>query len=331
MATIRDVAKLSGVSVATISRVLNKNGYVTPETEIKVTNAIKELNYTPNAVARGLASKRTNTIALVVPDITNPFFSELARAVEDAAKHYGYTLNLCNSDNEESKEKSYFDILKDRYIDGIIIASDTSVYQRHYLKNSKIHLVTIDQTPSNDSSVVVTSKNVQGAELAVKHLLEIGCKKIAHICGPKEFQPSKDRLRGYEQVAKLQEWYSPSLIVQGNFKIESGIKAVKTLFEQHPDIDGIFAGNDLMAIGAVKGLLQIGKKIPEDVAICGFDNINLTEIMEPEITTVAQSIYEMGTLAVELLMNKISESTADDDIHTHELDVALIKRRSTKK
>ncbi|AHV97653.1 LacI family DNA-binding transcriptional regulator [Paenibacillus sabinae] len=333
MATIRDVAKLSGVSVATISRVINKNGYVTPETEIKVINAINQLNYSPNAVARGLARKKTNTIALVLPDITNPFFSELARAVEDAAKHYGYTLNLCNSDNEESKEKAYFDILKDRYVDGIIIASDTSAYRRHYLKNSKIPLVTIDQTPRNESSVIVTSKNIKGAKLAVRHLFEIGCKKIAHIYGPLEYKPSLDRLRGYEQAVKSQEWYSSSLTVQGNFKIESGIEAVKTLLERHPDIDGIFAGNDLMAIGALKGLLKMGKKVPEDVAICGFDNINLTEIMEPEITTVAQSIYGMGTLAVELLMKKIGESPveADDNIHLHELDVTLIQRGSTQR
>lgn len=331
MATIRDVAELSGVSVATISRVINKTEYVTPETEIKVRNAIKQLNYTPNVVARGLSNKKTNTIALVLPDITNPFFSELARAVEDAAKHYGYTLNLCNSDNDESKEKSYFRTLKDRYVSGLIIASDTSAYNRHYLKNSEIPLVTIDQTPTNETSAVVTSKNVEGAELAVRHLLEIGCKKIAHIYGPQEYKPSQDRLQGYKQVAKLQDWFSPSLMVPGNFQIDSGIKAVKTLLESHPDIDGIFAGNDLMAIGALKGLLQMGKKVPEDVAICGFDNINLTEIMEPGITTVAQSIYRMGTLAVELLMHKMDDLQVGDVIKTHELDVTLIQRESTQR
>lgn len=329
MATIRDVAKISGVSVATISRVINKNGYVTPETERKVNQAIELLNYKPNEVARGLASKKTSTIALVVPDINNPFFSEMARAVEDTARLHGYTVNLCNSDYEETKESAYFDILKQRYVDGIIIASNTLVYNQHLLKNTGIPLVTIDQIPSKDVDVVVTSKNMEGAELAVKHLLEIGCKKIGFIYGPMEYKPSQDRMQGFQQVVTSLPWYSPSLMIPGNYEVDGGMKAVKTLLERHPDIDGIFAGNDLMAIGAMKGLLQMGKKVPDDVAICGFDGIISTKFTEPEITTVAQSIYGMGTMAAELLMKKISGSLEGNLVH--ELDVTLIQRGSTKR
>ncbi|MCK9909506.1 substrate-binding domain-containing protein, partial [Microbacteriaceae bacterium K1510] len=141
--------------------------------------------------------------------------------------------------------------------------------------------------------------------LAVTHLLQAGCKKIAHIYGPQEYNTAKERLAGYEEVVQQHAWYTPSLLVPGDFRIDSGLRAVQELLAKHPDIDGIFAGNDLMAIGAIKGLHRMGIKVPEDVAVCGFDGIALTEITEPELTTIAQPIYEMGALAARVLIQKI--------------------------
>lgn len=330
MATIRDVAKLAGVSVATISRVMNKKGYVNKETEQKVLRVIEQLQYEPNAVARGLAGKSTGTIALILPDIANPFFPEIARGVEDFAHAHGFAVILCNSDDQGQKEKSYIEVLKKKYIDGIIFASNTLGQEDvEQMQRNNIPLVVLDRAPSSQVCSVIRSKNYDGAKLAVQHLLDVGCKKIAHIYGPQEFVTAKKRLVGYEDAVMHFPWYSPSMMVPGYFRVEGGLQAVKELLVKHPDIDGIFTGNDLMAIGALKGLHQLGINVPHDVAICGFDGIALTEITEPELTTVAQPIYEMGSLAAKVLLGKIEKGL--DDANLIELDVTLIARDSTRK
>ncbi|MFY0545852.1 LacI family DNA-binding transcriptional regulator [Brevibacillus sp. H7] len=330
MSTIRDVAKLAGVSVATVSRVLNKNGYVNKETEQKVTRAIEQLGYQPNAVARGLAGKRTGTIALILPDIANPFFPEIARAVEDVAHRHGYTVILCNSDDQGHKEQSYIEVLKKKYIDGIIFASNTLGEEDvQKMQRNKIPLVVIDRAPNRQLCSVIRSRNYEGAKLAVQHLLDAGCKKIAHIYGPQEFVTAKERLAGYEESVMHFPWFSPSLMVPGYFRVDGGLNAVKELLAKHPDVDGIFAGNDLMAIGALKGLHQLGVRVPHDVALIGFDGISLTEITEPELSTVAQPIYEMGSLAAKVLIEKIE--TGLEEIQLHELDVTIVERESTRR
>jgi LacI family transcriptional regulator len=330
LATIRDVARLAGVSVATVSRVLNKNGYVNKETEQKVAKAIEQLSYEPNAVARGLAGKRTGTIALILPDISNPFFPEIARGVEDAAQAHGFTVILCNSDDLGQKEKSYIEVLKKRYIDGIIFASNTlGPDDAEQMNRNKIPMVVLDRAPSSQVCSVVRSKNCEGAKLAVNHLLDAGCKKIAHIYGPQEYITAKERLDGYEAAVRRFPWFSPSLMVPGYFRIDGGVQAVEELLAKHPDVDGIFAGNDLMAIGALKGLHRMGISVPDDVAICGFDGVGLTEITEPELTTVAQPIYEMGALAARVLIETIEKGLKDARVY--ELDVKLVQRNSTRR
>ncbi|GAX90744.1 LacI family DNA-binding transcriptional regulator [Effusibacillus lacus] len=330
MATIRDVAKLAGVSVATVSRVINKNGYVNQGTEQKVRKAIQQLHFEPNAVARGLASKRTGTIAVILPDITNPFFAEMARAVEDEARKHGFTVILCNSDDQGAKEKTYIEVLKKKYIDGIIFASQTlgkeDVAQ---MKKHNIPLVVLDRAPSEEDCSIVRSQNSMGAQVAVRHLLETGCRKIAHIYGPQEITTAKERLLGYEHAVKGFDWFTPTLMVPGNFRLDGGMKAVELLLEQHPDVDGIFAGNDLMAVGALKALHRLGIRVPDQIAVCGFDGIYLTEIMEPELTTVAQPIYEMGSLAAEILIQKINGTLQENQVC--ELEVSLIARNSTRR
>lgn len=330
MATIRDVAKLAGVSVATVSRVINKNGYVNQETEQKVRKAIQELQFEPNAVARGLANKRTGTIAFILPDITNPFFAEMARAVEDAAQKHGFTVILCNSDDKGAKEKSYIEVLKKKYVDGIIFASQTlgkeDVAQ---MKKNSIPLVVLDRAPSEEACSIIRSQNFKGAQMAVQHLIEAGCHKIAHIYGPQEIVTAKERLQGYEEAVKGFAWFSPTLMVPGNFRIDGGMKAVELLLEKHPDVDGIFAGNDLMAVGALKALHRLGIRVPDQMVVCGFDGIGLTEVMEPELTTVAQPIYEMGSLAAEILIKKITGTLQENQVY--ELEVSLIARNSTRR
>ncbi len=328
IATIRDVAKLAGVSVSTVSRYLNKSGYVNAETQRSIKAAIEKLDYAPNQVARGLAGKKTKTIALILPDISNLFFSDLARAVEDVAATYGYTVILGNSDDQGDKERRYIETLKKKYIDGFIFASQTfGPGDAEMLTKLGIPYVCLDRGPSEQSSSVVRSKNKEGAEMAVRHLLEIGCRKIAHIYGPQHLITGKERLIGFEEEVQRFNWYTPTLLEEGDFRIRGGMNATERLMRRHPDIDGIFAGNDLMAIGALKALNRMGIKVGKQVALCGFDGIQTTEITVPELTTIAQPIYEMGALISRLLIKKI-EGTLEED-RLYELDVKLIARDST--
>ncbi|GAB6152788.1 ribose operon transcriptional repressor RbsR [Desulfosporosinus burensis] len=329
MATIRDVARLAGLSVATVSRVINKTDSVNPETAGQVLKAIEQLQYEPNAVARGLAGKKMGIIALILPDILNPFFPALARGVEDVAHKKGLTVILGNSDDLGLKESSYIKVLKKKYVDGFIFASNTIREEDvEALRNERIPIVLLDRGLNTASCAVIRSNNRQGAKIAVQHLIEQGCQRIAHIYGPQEFITARERMLGYEEVAGRLNGYSPSLMVSGNFDIDSGRKAVEQLLARHPDLDGIFAGNDLMAVGALKALHERGIQVPEQVKVCGFDGIGLTEITEPELTTVAQPVYEMGRLAARILLDEIESGVRKNKLI--ELDVTLIPRKSTQ-
>lgn len=328
MATIRDVAKLAGVSVATVSRVLNKNSYVNKDTEQKVVKAIGQLQYEPNTVARGLAGKETGTIALILPDISNPFFPVIARGVEDVAQRHGYTVILCNSDDQGQKEKGYIEMLRKKFVDGMIFASSTlSEEDVEQMRKNKIPLVVLDRAMTSQSYSVIRARNYEGAKLAVRHLLEIGCKKIAHLSGPQEMITAKERLQGYVDSVEHAPWYTPSLMLPGHFRLDGGLRAVKELMEKHPDTDGIFCGNDLMAVGALKGLHQLGIRVPEDVAMIGFDGISLTEITQPELSTIAQPNYDMGKQAAEVLFEAIQSGVVQPKLY--ELEVSLVVRDST--
>lgn len=330
MATIRDVARLAGVSVATVSRVINKTDSVNPETARQVLKAIEQLQYEPNAVARGLAGKKMGIIALILPDILNPFFPALARGVEDVAHKKGLTVILGNSDDLGLKESTYIRALKKKYVDGFIFASNTIREEDvEALRKEGIPIVLLDRGLNTASCAVIRSNNREGAKLAVQHLIGQGCQKIAHIYGPQEFITARERMLGYEEVAGGLSEYSPSLMVQGNFDMESGRKAVEQLLARHPDLDGIFAGNDLMAVGALKALHERGIRVPEQVKVCGFDGISLTEITEPELTTVAQPVYEMGGLAARILLDEIENGIRENKLI--ELEAILIPRKSTYK
>lgn len=233
------------------------------------------------------------------------------------------------SDNESNKEEAYINVLKNRYVDGILFATSTiQASDVDTINAANIPLVVLDRAPREGSCYVVRAKNYEGAQMAVNHLLDNGCKKIAHIYGPQETATVKERLQGYEDTARKFDWYTPSLIVPGHFTIDGGMKGVQQLLERHPDLDGIFAGNDLIAVGALKQLRRMGIAVPGQIQICGFDGIDLTIITEPEITTIAQPIYDIGALATRLLIKKIEGNQVEDQIH--EFGVELIKRGSTQ-
>ncbi|WNS73671.1 LacI family DNA-binding transcriptional regulator [Bacillus sp. DTU_2020_1000418_1_SI_GHA_SEK_038] len=329
-ATIKDVAKLAGVSTASVSRVINSKGYVSTETRKKIEEAIKLLNFEPNEVARSLTVKKSKTIALFIPDITNPFFATLAKGVEDYVNFRGFTLILCNYEQTGKNKKVYVDLLKQKYVDGIIFAAGVlNPEDAIKIRNSKIPLVVLDRVPDMDIECEILVDNYKGAKQAVEHLLKMGCKKIAHIYGPLEISTARERLKGYEDVVQHYSWFTPSLLAQGHFSIEGGIEATRKILDKHPDVDGIFAGNDMNAIGALKLLYQKGIKVPEELAICGYDGISLTEITTPEITTVVQPTYKIGNLAAEHLIHYIEHSYFREKVI--KLDTKLVVRESTLK
>lgn len=325
MSTMKEVAAAANVSVATVSRVLNNNGYVNEETRKKVLLAISNLDYVPNEVARSLFKKQSKTIALIVPDIKNPFFPEIARAIEDVMSSQEYTLILCNSDEKVEKEIMYLDVMKQKYVDGIIIV--TSTLTPKHIEKRDIPIVALDRPISVDIPSV-TVNNFEGAIQAVQHLKKIGCKKIAHIRGPRAVSNADERYEGYIEQVEDEPWFCPDLVVNGNYNVLETTEATKELLTKFPDIDGIFAGNDYMAVGVLKAAEQLGIQIPEDLSLIGFDGIQLGQLTSPEITTMAQPIYELGATAAELLLEMI-EGKPIPKLH-QQFQVTLMNGQSTK-
>lgn len=325
MSTMKEVAAAARVSVATVSRVLNNNGYVNEDTRKRVLTAISDLNYIPNEVARSLYKKQSKTIALIVPDIKNPFFPEVTRAVEDLMSSHEYTLILCNSDEQVEKEIMYLDVMKQKYVDGIIIV--TSTLTPMHIEKRDIPIVALDRPISSDIPSV-TVNNFEGAKQAVNYLKSIGCKKIAHIRGPHTIVNADQRYRGYIEEVGDEPWFCDDLVVDGDYQVLKTTETVRELLISNPDIDGIFAGNDYMAIGVLKAAEQLGIRIPGDLALIGFDGIQLCQLTSPEITTMAQPIYELGYTAAELLLEMI-EGKPLSKLH-YQFPVTLMIGQSTK-
>nr|WP_315362759.1 LacI family DNA-binding transcriptional regulator [Cytobacillus firmus] len=336
--TIRDVAREAGVSVATVSRYLNNNGYISQKAEMKIREVMERLNYHPNEIARGLAKKKTRTIALIIPDITNPFFPELVVAIEEVAKSKGYSIILVNTQAGDMDDNHFWKQLQNRYVDGFILASfEMSEKVVKAIEKLKIPFVRIDRAAENNTFDSIGLDNYKGAKLAVDHLIEVGCKKIAHISGPGSFPPSSERKRGYVETvmdrAMRNGIASPEdsvIVYEGDFTLESGKLLTQILMNEHKDVDGIFLGNDLMAIGCLKALKLMGYQVPKEVAIIGFDGIKLTEMVEPEISTIEQPIYDIGVVSTNKLIRKI-EGLEDDKSSSDEpsLDIRLVTRPST--
>ncbi|WP_409273203.1 LacI family DNA-binding transcriptional regulator [Neobacillus sp. SCS-31] len=324
MASIKEVAKHAGVSVATVSRVLNDKGYVSEDARKRVQKAIDDLDYRPNAVARSLFKKTSKTIGLLVPDIVNPFFPELARAVEDTLSRLGYTVILCNTDESKEKEQSYLEMMMQKYIDGMIVVSNT--LSAAQVTKYNIPLVSIDREISKELPSILV-ENKKGASMAVSFLKNKGRKRIAHLRGPMYIPNAVERCAGYLEEVGHEPWFEESYIAEGNYDMKTSIESTLRLLMMNPEIDAIFAGNDLSAIGAIKAIHKLGKKVPEDIAVVGFDGIMLSESTTPELTTVAQPIYELGELAAATLV-KIIEQQPDME-HFYTLPVQLIERQST--
>ncbi len=323
MPTIKDVAKKANVSVATVSRVINNTGYVNTDTRKIVQRAIEELGYVPNELARSLFRKRSNIIGLIVPHISTYFFAELIESIEDAVNKSGYKLMIFNSKDDIELEKKYLNILNQYNIDGLILVANTKS-TKAYMKLG-IPMLTIDHII--DKTVPsITSDNVQGGELAARKLVEDGCQTIIHFRGPSDLITVVDRARGFYQVIDENniDCYSFDL----DFKAPD-INDIEMFIKKHPDVDGIFCSSDIIAFYAVSVLKKLGYKIPQDVSVIGFDNIELSDVLLPKLTTIEQPIVEIGQEAISAL-KKLIKKEEIEELHRI-LPVKFIERETTKK
>lgn len=325
MTTIRDVAKLADVSVATVSRVINDKGYVNKDTKNRVEAAIQALDYRPNDVARSLFKGKSKMIALFVPDIKNPFFPELARAVEDISNQYGYTFILCNTDNNNKKEITYLQALSQKSIDGIILVSSTMSSTQ--MKGIKVPMIALDRKMESDL-ISVTVNNREGARQAVQYLKQTGCQRIAHIAGPETVSSAIHRLGGYVDEVKNDAWFTSHYIRAGDYSMDKAFEETKQLLEIEPDVDGIFVANDVMGVGVLKAIKALNKRVPKDISVISFDGIELGTITTPSLTTMAQPIYHIGKRAAEILIQKIEHPKTK--VQSEEHEVTLTIRESTR-
>lgn len=327
--TIKDIAKKIGVSYATVSRALNGRSGVNEDTRQMIIAEAKKMGYQPNAIARGLVMKQTNTIGLVIPDITNPFFPEIARGVEDAANEFGYTVFLCNTNWNRNKEMTYLKVLQEKRVDGIIM-TPVSDDDEDLFDSITTPLVFISRIPNepNDSYVVID--NIRGGFLATKHLLESGYKKVAYIGGKSEVHSNSERLEGYKMALNLYRYkIDESLIVNGSFKSESGYEIAKKLLESENRPDSIFAGNDVIALGVLQCLKEYDINIPEEFGIIGFDDIPFASYPQIRLSTISQPKYQMGKCAMEILVNHIKEKPVKD-LKKVILEPELVVRGTTR-
>lgn len=324
MATIRDVAKHAGVSVATVSRYLNGKGYVGADTAQAVQRAINDLNYEMNAVARSLTTKQSNLIGLILPDITNPFFPELARAVEDVALTYGYTVVLCNSDENPEKEKNYIETLQKKYVAGFIVTS--SQHNRDVYMELKKPMVALDR-PIDASIPCVISSNRQGLKDSTRSLVQSGCRELLFVEGPNHIQSASERKQGFEEamaeVTNVNEHH-----IQANFHFDESYEKVKAYMMTHPEVDGIVTSSDVAALGAIRACTELGLAIPQDIQIIGFDGIQLGEMLSPPLSTVRQDIYKLGAMAARILIKQIEKEPLESLYY--EVPVEIVHRGTTR-
>jgi len=330
--TIKEIAREAGVSIATVSMILNKKDVkISEATKNKVLTIANELNYIPNTMARSLVTRRTKTIGLIMPDITNPFFPEIARGAEDRASKEGYSIIYCNTDDSIAREEKYIETLTEKMVDGIVLAhSSDREGDNAGLVSCRVPIVLIDRDydiPNVAGKVLVNNKS--GSVKAVEFLFEKGYKNIVYIAGPMNTRTAKERLEGYKKaiIHKGIE-FNERLIKIGDYKSKWGETATREFLDEGVLFDAIYCGNDLIAIGAIKTLKAAGLRVPQDVGVIGFDDIYMASMVDPELTTIKQPNYEMGYRATELLISAIEQKEKQKPEKIL-LETKLIVRKST--
>ncbi len=330
MSTISDVARMAGVSTMTVSRVINNSGYISQATRERVERAIEQLGYVPNALARGLRFKQTKTIALILTDITNPFFTTLARGVEDAASEQGFSVIFCNTDEDEGDESEYLNMLLQKQVDGILLVpARCSSESISMLQSRSVPVVVLDRRVSGVQVDSVRGDSEEGAYRLVQHLLEMGHRRIAVLTGPRSVTTATDRVVGYRRAmveAGLE--VDESMVLHDAFSQEAGYRMAQLALGIASRPTALFAGNNFIAAGAFRALHEAGLRVPEDISLVAFDDLQLPLAMDPFLTVAAQPAYEMGRRATELLLDRLA-GDAPAEGREIVLPVTVVVRRSS--
>lgn len=331
MATsIKDVAKEAGVSIATVSRVLNDIDVVNEDTKKKVVDAIKKLGYRPNIVARSLKTQRTKTIGILLPDISNQFYPEIVRGAEDVSNIYDYNIILCNSDLDIEKEKEYLRVLKEKMVDGVIyMSSSLNTEILELINELDLKTVLVETKDKEGLLPSVTIDNVKASYDSTKLLIEKGIKQIAFIGTEKESQNAwGDRYVGYENAmneAGIE--IDPELVYLSSMKVKSGYEGVQKFLKQNKKFNGVVCASDDIAMGAINALRDSKLRIPEDVSVVGFNDNFAASIFYPKITTISQPTYDMGSVAMRMLIKMLNKKELEEPHYV--LEHQLVEREST--
>jgi LacI family transcriptional regulator len=307
MPTIKEVALRAGVSTATVSHVINNTRYVSDAVKQRVQETMEEMGYRPNVLARSLRQGKTKTLGLILPDSANPFYAELGHALENAAFIRNYNVILCNTGSSIDREHLYLDLLLDKQVDGIIL--DTEEKDPCEIKNrlpNDYPIVLVDRDFSENIFDTVLTDNTLGGYLATHYLIELGHTRIACVTGPLSLLGAAHRLQGYQKaLAEFGIPVVPGLIDYGDFAAGSGHQAAQRLLKLPEPPTAVFVGNDMMAIGFLRSAIEMRFRIPEDISIVGFDNLELCVYLHPTLTTFAQPKTEIGDKTIRLLLNRI--------------------------
>jgi LacI family transcriptional regulator len=330
MTTIRDVARRAGVAPITASRALNDSGYVSAETRTRVHKAAAELKYVPNMLANSLRSNRTLTLALVLSDITNPFWTTVARGVEDEASRVGYTVIYCNSDENEAKQEQYVSMLLRRRVDGVLLVPASSSGEAvRSLQAQGVQVVVLDRRLKDVTVDVVRGASTEGARRLVQHLIDLGHRRIAVLTGPTHLSTAQERAGGYRR-ALLDAGIDvdESLILFGSYTVESGEAMAQQVLQMRPRPTGIFAANNFIAAGTLRTLYSHGLHVPEDLSVVSFEDLPFDLAREPFLTAARQPAYELGSTAARLLLQHLSQSQPPE-CQEIVLPIDLVIRTST--
>lgn len=334
MNNIKDVAKRAGVSPSTVSRALSDKNCVSQKTRLRVLQAAEELNYTPNIIAKSLKMGRTNTVALIIPSIRNHIFPEIASGVEDEARKNGITVILCNTDENAEVEKEYIAKLRTQWVDGVIVSTmrPNSDHIRK-LRDEKFPIVLTSRYYDDDGFDAVAIDNYGAAQRAVDFLAKRGHKRIVIALGMGELNIYKDRFRGYrDALAANGIFYDEKLVLYDTGDKNDLYFRIQALCSRGIAFDAVFATNDPKAIVVLRALRDAGLRVPEDVSVLGFDNIEMSSMIEPPLSTVSQPFYEMGALAMKKLISQIETKESGEKYNPsiNLMDTELIIRKSTR-
>ncbi|MDN3679824.1 HTH-type transcriptional repressor PurR [Vibrio tapetis subsp. quintayensis] len=332
MATIKDVARIAGVSTTTVSHVINKTRFVAEATQERVNKAVEELNYAPSAVARSLKCNTTRTIGMLVTQSTNPFFAEVVDGVESYCYRQGYTLILCNTGGIYEKQRDYIRMLAEKRVDGILVmCSDLTEELRRMLdSHADIPKVIMDWGPESSHADKIIDNSEEGGYLATKYLIDHGHTNIACLSGHLDKLACIERIAGYKRaLTEADINFNDNLVIEGNFECDMAVVAADKIIAMEQRPTAVFCFNDTMALGLLSRLQEKGIRVPEDVSVIGYDNIEMSGYFSPPLTTVHQPKRRVGKTAFEILLERIKDK--EHDKRVFEMHPEIVERQSVKK